>query len=65
MACAKCNRTKNDLLPTTDEILRYHELYTHIKDGTAIDLTEFLYTQRLIDILGKYCNNCVDTRYFI
>jgi len=65
LACDKCNRKKDNDLPTREEVLRFHSLYSHILGGTSIDLTEFLETERLINWLGKFCSPWVDTRHLI
>lgn len=65
LACDKCNRKKDNDLPTREEVFRFHSLYSHILGGTSIDLTEFFQIQRLIDLLGKYCSPRVDTRNII
>lgn len=53
LSCAKCNRKKDDHMPTPDEVVRFNELWSHIQGGPSIDLSEFFYTQRLINYLCK------------
>lgn len=65
LACAKCNRKKDNDLPTREEVIRYAELWSHIKGGTSIDLTEFFYTQRLINYLHKLVGPPIDRRNII
>ena len=60
LACAKCNRKKDDNLPTREEVHRFHALWSHIDGGTSIDLTEFFYTQRIINYLSKLLGPRVD-----
>lgn len=65
LSCAKCNRKKGSTLPSTDEIMKFLHLYEHFNCGTILDFEDFLYTQRLIVSLKRFCNPVVDTRYFI
>lgn len=65
LSCAKCNRKKDSNLPTREEVHRFSELWSHIKGGTSIDLTEFFYTQRLIDYLCKLVGSPLDSRNII
>lgn len=60
LSCAKCNRKKDDGMPTREEVRRFAELWSHIKGGPSIDLTEFFYIQRLIDYLEKLVGTPVD-----
>ncbi len=65
LSCAKCNRKKDSAFPTREEVIRYAELWSHIKGGTSIDLTEFFYTQRLINYLHKLVGPPLDRRIII
>ena len=65
LSCAKCNRKKDSNLPTREEVHLFAELWSHIKGGTSIDLTEFFYTQRLIDYLCKLVGPPLDRRNII
>ena len=65
LSCDKCNRKKGSMLPNTTEILKFLHLYEHFDCGTILNFEEFLYTQRLINFLGQFCNPCVDTRRII
>lgn len=60
LACAKCNRKKDAGFPTREEVHRFAELWSHIRGGPSIDLTEFFYTQRLINYLEKLLGPRVD-----
>lgn len=61
LSCAKCNRRKGSSLPGPDEVKRYHILWSQIKGGPALDLSEFFAIQRLIDITIKLIGYRVDT----
>lgn len=65
LSCGKCNRKKGDYLPTREEVIRFHELWSQIHGGTIFDLSEFLHTQKLIDILEKIIGVRVDTKTII
>ncbi len=65
LACDKCNRKKGSGLPTRDEVHKYHHLWSQIRGGPSMDLSEFFEIQRLIDILENICGPRVDTRYII
>lgn len=65
LSCAKCNRRKGSTLPGPHDVIRYHELWSQIKGGPTVDLTEFFEIQRLIDITIKLIGYRVDTRNII
>ena len=65
LSCAKCNRKKNNGIPTREEVHRFAELWSHINGGTSIDLTEFFYIQKAIDYLYKLVGPPVDRRNII
>lgn len=65
LACAKCNRKKDDGLPTREEVHRFHTLWSHIDGGTSIDLTDFFVTQYWIDFLTKLVGPHVDRPHII
>lgn len=53
LACSKCNRKKDNDLPSPSEVVRFDALWSQIGGGVSMDLSEFFYTQRLINYLNK------------
>ncbi len=65
LSCPKCNRKKKDHFPTREEVLRFHRLWSHFREGSSIDLSDFVETQSYIDKLTELVGPRVDTRYII
>ena len=65
LSCRKCNAKKNNLLPTREEIFRFVKLWENIRGGHTLNLEEFFYTQRLIDLCHKLVGPVVDRKNII